>query len=319
MKALRARSFGGPEVLSLDDVPDPEAGPEEVLVRVSASALNRADILQRRGHYPPPPGVVDTLGLELAGVAVDTGERVMALLPGGGQAEFAAVPRGFLMPIPANLSFEQAAAIPEVFITAYNALIPLGGLTAGKSVLIHAGASGLGTAAIQIAKDLGARIFTTAGSPEKAAACRALGAEGVILRGREDLAEKVLDWTSGRGVDVILDVAGASAAAAHAECAATEARWIVLGFLGGRRVRDLDLSRVLFKRLRIEGSALRPKPSPDKFRLVADFAAWALPRFADGRLKPVVDRVFPWTQAADAHRYMEENRNVGKIVLRMEF
>lgn len=326
MKAVCMRGYGGPDVLYLGDAPDPICGPDDLLVAVRATALNRADLLQRRGLYPPPPGASDILGLEMAGEVIQVGERVLgwrpgdrvcALLPGGGYAERAVVPAAMAMRIPDGLSYEQAAAIPEVFLTAYLNLFWLGGLRRGQTVLVHAGASGVGTAAIQLIRAAGAQALVTAGSDEKVAFCCALGARAGWNYHQGSFAPWVLEQTGGRGVDLILDFVGAPYFADNLQSLATDGRLIVIGTLGGSKVNQVDLGRLLQRRQHIIGTALRSRPLAEKVRLTQEFAAFALRRFADGRLVPVIDRVFDWSEAAAAHAYMESNANIGKIVLRV--
>ncbi|MBA2564127.1 MAG: NAD(P)H-quinone oxidoreductase, partial [Gemmatimonadetes bacterium] len=296
----------------------------DLLLKIKAAGVNRADVLQRQGRYPPPPGASPTLGLEASGFVEQVGtevedwcegDRACALLAGGGYAEHVAVPAGLCMPIPEGLSFEQAAAIPEVFATAYQTLFWLGDLQFGGRVLIHAGASGVGTAAIQLAREAGAHPIVTAGSERKLDACRALGAELAIDYKRGPFAPAVLEATDERGVDVILDFVAAPYWEQNLQCLAPEGRLILIGSLGGTRVEGFDLRVFLTKRLQVTGTTLRARSLDYKVRLVRALAAFALPRFADGRLRPIVDRVFSWAEVAKAHRYMEENRNIGKIVL----
>jgi putative PIG3 family NAD(P)H quinone oxidoreductase len=316
--------FGGTDVLKIGEVPTPAAGAGELLVRVRATALNRADLLQRRGLYPPPKGASDILGLEMAGEVAEVGpgcegwsvgDRVCALLPGGGYAEYAVIPAGMAMRLPDQFTFEQGAAIPEVFLTAYLNLYWLGGLSSGQTVLIHAGASGVGTAAIQLVREAGATAFVTAGSEEKIARCLELGAKAGWNYKQGPFAEWVLEQTDGRGVNLILDFVGAPYFGQNLECLAVDGRLIVIGTMGGSRVDQLDLGKLLFKRQQIIGTALRSRNIADKIKLTQEFAAYAMPRFADQRLRPVIDRIFDWTDVAEAHKYMESNANIGKIVL----
>jgi putative PIG3 family NAD(P)H quinone oxidoreductase len=323
MKAILISQPGGSEVLTYADTPDPESQPDSLIVRVRATALNRADLLQRRGVYPPPPGASPILGMELAG-EVETavgpwrvGDRVMALVTGGAYAQKAIVPPGLAMPIPGALSFEQAAAIPEAFLTAHLNLFTLGHLKAGETVLIHAGASGVGTAAIQLARAAGARIYVTAGSPEKLDRCRELGATITINYKTESFAERVLAATGGHGADVILDFIGAAYWEANMQAIAPSGRLMMIGSMGGTRA-ELDLGMIMGKSLTVTGTTLRRYPMPLKTALVSEFAAFALPRFEAGELYPIVDSVFSLSQAAEAHSVMEANANVGKIVLRVD-
>ncbi|MCL6599046.1 MAG: NAD(P)H-quinone oxidoreductase [Alicyclobacillus macrosporangiidus] len=326
MKAVCMKGFGGPEVLYLGDVPDPHPGSGELLVRVRATALNRADLLQRRGLYPPPPGASEVLGLEMAGEVIATGpdcqgwqpgDRVCALLPGGGYAELAVIPAGMAMRLPDGMSFEQGAAIPEVFLTAYLNLFWLGRMQAGDVVLVHAGGSGVGTAAIQLVRETSAVTLTTAGSKEKLERCLELGARAGWNYHDGLFDEWVREQTDGRGVDIVLDFIGAPYFAANIRSLAMDGRLILVGTMGGTKVDGVDLGVLLRRRLQVIGTALRSRPVADKIRLSQEFWRWAQPRFADGRLVPVVDTVFDWRDVADAHRYMEANRNFGKIVLRV--
>lgn len=326
MKAILLSGFGGPEVLRIGDHPDPVIGREDLLVRVRATALNRADLLQRRGKYPPPAGASEILGLEIAGEVAETGsdarrfspgDRVCAVLPGGGHAELAAVPADMTIPIPGNLSFEQGAAIPEAFLTAYWNLFLSGRLRPGETVLVHAGGSGVGTAAIQLIREMGGRSLVTAGSAEKIARCRELGAEDGWNRREGPFAPWVASRTAGQGVDIILDFVGASYFDQNLRSLARGGRLLVIGLMGGACPDGIDLARVLMNRLLITGSTLRHLAQEEKARLVREFSAFALPKLDDGKLVPVIDSVFDWTQAPAAHERMESNVNIGKIVLRV--
>ncbi|HEX7043406.1 MAG TPA: NAD(P)H-quinone oxidoreductase [Burkholderiales bacterium] len=322
MKAILVKQPGPAENMVYGDAPDPTPKADELLVRVRATAVNRADILQRLGMYPPPPGAPDILGLEIAGEVVQpagrwrTGDRVMAVVPGGGYAELATVPAAQAMPIPKDFSYEQAAAIPEAFQTAYLNLFVLGRLQPGEIALIHAGASGVGSAAIQLARAAGARVFATAGSQEKLELCRNLGAELAINYKQEKFSERVLAATDGRGVDVILDFVGAPYWNDNLAAAARFARLMLIGFLGKTR-GELDLAPLLQKAMTVAATTLRRLPAPQKEALIEALSQFALARFERGELKPVIDCVLPIERAADAHRHMEANRNLGKIVLRM--
>jgi len=323
MKAILFDQPGDPDVLQLGSAPDPQPAPGELLVRVHATAVNRADLLQRRGAYPPPKGASQILGLELAGEVVagagdwQPRDRVMAVVTGGGYAELAAVPAGMAMRIPDQFSFEEAAAIPEAFLTAFLNLFTLGRLQPGETVLIHAGASGVGTAAIQLARAAGAKVYTTAGSDEKLARCRELGAEVTINYKRESFVERVLEATGRSGVNVLLDFVGAPYWEGNLAVLARGGRLLIIGFLGGSR-GHLDIGPILGKNLTVVGTALRGTPLPEKTALTEAFVAFALPRFARGELRPVRDSTYALAQAAEAHRVMEANRNAGKIVLRVD-
>jgi putative PIG3 family NAD(P)H quinone oxidoreductase len=320
MKAILFDQPGDADVLRYDDAPDPQPGADELLVRVHATAVNRADLLQRRGGYAPPPGASPILGLELAGEVVRptgewrTGDRVMAVVTGGGYADLAAVPAGMAIRIPAQFSYEEAAAIPEAFLTAYLNLFTLGRLEPGEVALIHAGASGVGTAAIQLVRAAGARAIATAGTQAKLALCRELGADPAIDYTSEAFAEQVQAATGGHGADVVLDFIGAPYWEANLAALALGGRLMLIGFLGGSR-GQLDLGMLLGKSLTVAGTTLRRTPLPQKIALTQAFAAFALARFERGELRPVIDRVLPIAQAAAAHRVLESNSNAGKVVL----
>lgn len=322
MKAILVKKPGGPEAMEYGDAPDPIAKDDELLVRVHATAVNRADVLQRRGFYPPPPGASEILGLEIAGEVVKPagrwkkGDRVMAVVTGGAYAQLATVPAAQALPIPANLDYEQAGAIPEAFETAYLNLFVLGHLKKGESALIHAGASGVGTAAIQLAHAAGANVFATAGDEKKLQLCRDLGAQVAINYKQEKFSERVMASTQNRGVDVILDFIGAPYWNDNLAAMARYGRLMLIGFLGTTK-GELDLGALLQKALTVAATTLRRLPPDQKETLVKALSEFALHRFARGELKPVVDSVYPLERAADAHRHMEANRNLGKIVLRI--
>ena len=319
MKAILFSQPGGPEVLTYGDAPDPIASADEMLVRVHATAANRADTLQRKGGYAPPEGASPILGLELAGEVVraagefNVGDRVMAVITGGGYAELATMPVGVAMRIPDVMSYEQAAAIPEVFLTAYLNLFRLGKLQAGETALIHAGASGVGSAAIQLARAAGAHAIATTGTPAKVAFCESLGAQAINYK-TEHFAGRVQALTHGRGVDVVLDFVGAPYWNDNLKALATNGRLMLIGMLGGSS-GPLDLGMIMGKRLTITGTTLRRTPLPQKIALTREFETFAMPRFASGELKPIIDTVLPLSQAAEAHRRMEGNENIGKIVM----
>ena len=326
MKAVLMSGLGGIEFLHIAEHPDPVMKEDELLVRVRATALNRADLLQRRGKHPPPKGVPDILGLEMAGEVAKVGaacegwapgDRVCALLPGGGYAELVSIPAGLAMRIPEPLSFEQAAAIPEVFLTAYQNLFNVARLSFGQTVLIHAGASGVGTAAIQLVNASGGSSFVTAGSTEKIARCVALGARAGWNYKDGLFGPWVAEQTEGRGVDIVLDFVGAPYFEQNLETLAVDGTMVVIGTLGGADVGKLSLRTLMSKRLQISGAGLRSMDAARKIRLTGHFASFALPRFADGRLVPIVDSVFDWTEVGHAHLRMESNANIGKIVLRV--
>lgn len=314
MKAILVPAPGGPEALAWGDAPEPAPRDGEVLVRVRATAVNRADLLQAAGKYPPPPGESEILGLEASGLVEGTDERVCFLLPGGGYAQRVAVPRGMLMPIPAGLSFEEAAAIPEAWFTAYLNLFREGALAAGEVVLLHAAASGVGTAAVQLAKAAGASVVATVRTAAKAAPLEALGADLVVDTTARDFAEAVEERFGKGSVGLVLDPVGGATLAGNLRVMARCARLVLIATMGGGSA-ELDLRALLTKRLRLVGSTLRARALAEKLDLTAAFARDVLPGFADGRFRPLVDAVFPVERAADAHRRLAANANVGKIVL----
>jgi putative PIG3 family NAD(P)H quinone oxidoreductase len=323
MRAVVADEPGGPDQLRIGDVPTPTPASDEVLVKVHATALNRADTFQRRGHYPPPEGASDILGLEMAGTVAETGsdvmdwhegDRVFALLDGGGYAEYTVVGADRLMAVPPGLSLQTAAAIPEVFLTAYQALHWLGRIQAGHNVLVHAGASGVGTAAIQLARRAGAHPFVTASAP-KHDVCHDLGAEAAIDYQSEDFAERINDRTGAYGVDLLLDFIGAPYFHQNVDALAVDGRIIQLATLGGSTVEQVSLRALMAKRAQLLATTLRSRSDAYKVDLTQEFAADVLPDFIDGDLRPVIDSVYDWTDVAEAHRRMENNENAGKIVL----
>ncbi len=326
MKAVLLSGFGGVDVLRIGECPDPVPDDGDLLVRVRATALNRADLLQRRGKYPPPEGASEILGLEMAGEVMRAGaaagnfregDRVCALLPGGGYAQRVAIPAGLAIRLPDSISFEEGAAIPEAFLTAYRNLFELGGVAAGCKVLIHAGASGVGTAAIQLAREAGADSFVTAGTPEKIGRCLDLGARAGWNRKEGPFAPWIAAQTGGRGVDLVLDSVGAPYLEQNLQSLAEGGKLVVVGMMGGSMAGNLNLALLLTRGLHIVGSRIRGMSIESKVALTRSFAAFAMPRFEDGRLIPVLDSVYDWSEVARAHSRMEENANTGKIVLRI--
>jgi putative PIG3 family NAD(P)H quinone oxidoreductase len=323
MQAITFTTPGDPEVLHLATVPDPVPMAEQIVVRVRATALNRADTLQRRGLYPPPPGESEILGLELAGEVesvgsavrdIAPGDRVFGLVGGGGYAEKAVIDARMVMPIPPGWSFVQAAAVPEVFFTAQETLFTLGNLQKGEIVLIHAAASGVGTAGIQMAREIGARVLITAGSEEKIRRCIELGATTGCNYKERNFADWITEVTKGQGVDLIQDFIGAGYWNQNLQSLKTAGRLVLVGLMGGVKV-EANLQLIMAKRLQIFGSVLRSRPLADKIDITQRFRSRWLPLLASGRIQPIIDRTFPLAQAAEAHRYMEENRNFGKIIL----
>jgi putative PIG3 family NAD(P)H quinone oxidoreductase len=325
MKAVLIDRPGDETVLRIGDAPEPELGSGELRLGVVATAVNRADLLQRQGLYPPPPGASPILGLECAGTVLEVGDgvagwkvgdRAMALLAGGGHAEQVVVHAGSAMHVPERLSLEEAAAVPEVFLTAFLNLFELGALPASGAALIHGGGSGIGTTAIQLAKAAGARVFVTAGSPEKCARCVELGADLAIDYRKEEFPARVSEATTGRGVDVVLDSIGAPYLAGNFASLALGGRLVLIGLMGGAKV-EVNLAMLLAKRLQVIGSTLRTRPVAEKAGIVASFEKRFAADLASGRIRPIVDRVLPLDRIADAHRSMKASEHFGKIVLRV--
>jgi putative PIG3 family NAD(P)H quinone oxidoreductase len=320
------REPGGPEVLGWEEVPDPVCGTGEVVVDVVASAVNRADLLQRQGFYPPPPGASDVLGLECSGIVSEVGEgvtgwsagdEVCALLAGGGYAERVAVPAGQLLPKPSGVELVTAAALPEVTCTVWSNVFLLAGLRRGESFLVHGGSSGIGTMAVQLAARAGARVFTTAGSAAKLAFCRELGADVTINYREEDFAERVAAETGGRGVDVVLDIMGAKYLAANLASLAVGGRLVSIGMQGGTKA-ELDMNALMRKRASIHATTLRSRPPEGrggKAEIVAAVRHDVWPDVERGVVRPIVDRRLPMSRAADAHRAVEASEHIGKVLL----
>ncbi len=320
MRAVVATEPGGPEVLEIRELPDPVAGPGEVLVRVAATAVNRADVLQRMGFYPPPPGASDIIGLECSGTVAAlgdgvtgwaVGDEVCALLAGGGYSSYVVVPAGQLMPVPDGVSLVDAAALPEVACTVWSNVFMLAGLEAGERFLIHGGAGGIGTCAIQIASALGAEVFTTAGSAEKLSLCTQLGADVGINYRHEDFVAVLKE--SG-GADVILDNMGAKYLARNVDALATEGRLVIIGMQGGIKA-ELDIARLLGKRGTVHATSLRSRPTEDKALICADVVENVWPLVADGQVVPIIHATLPLEQVAEAHRLIDSGDHTGKILL----
>jgi NADPH2:quinone reductase len=323
MTAIAIREPGGPDVLVAGEQPLPSPGEREILVKVIAAGVNRPDVMQRQGHYPPPKGATEIPGLEIAGEVVELGrgtkrwkqgDKVMALLVGGGYAEYCLAFETHALPVPANLSMVEAAAIPETFFTVWHNVFERGKLAAGETLLVHGGSSGIGTTAIALAKAFGARVITTAGTPEKCEACRKLGADLAIDYKTEDFVGLTKQATQGRGADLILDMVGGDYVGRNYEAAALEGRIVQIAFLASSRV-TLDLMRLMLKRLTHTGSTLRARAVADKAAIARAVETNVLPLIASGRVKPLIDSTFPLAQASAAHERMESGQHIGKIVL----
>jgi len=323
MACVEIAKPGGPEALVPATRPVPRPGAGEVLIRVAAAGVNRPDILQRMGNYAPPPGTSDLPGLEVAGTVVAlgpdagglaVGDQVCALLAGGGYAEYAVAPAPQCLPIPAGLSPLEAAALPETFFTVWTNVFDRGRLAKGERFLVHGGASGIGTTAIQLAHAFGATVFTTAAGAEKGAACRRLGAKRAIDYKTEDFVEVIKAETKGEGVDLILDMVGGDYTQRNLACLAVEGRLVQIAFLHGAKV-ELNLEPVMRKRLTISGSTLRPRSVAQKAEIARALAARVWPLLAEGKIKPQIFKTFPLSDAAGAHRLMESSAHIGKIML----
>lgn len=326
MKAVEITSYGAPDVLRLGERPDPVAGAGEVLIRVRASGINRPDVLQRMGHYPVPPGASDIPGLEVAGEIVGgdaqamaaaglrPGDRVCALVAGGGYAQLCVAPVGQCLPVPRGLDDVAAASLPETFFTVWSNVFDRGRLQAGETLLVQGGTSGIGVTAIQMAKALGARVIATAGSDEKCKACLALGADHAIHYKTQDFAEEARRLTDGKGVDVILDMVAGAYVAREVECLAEDGRLVIIAVQGGVK-SEFNAGLVLRRRLVITGSTLRPRPVPFKAAIAAALREKVWPLLESGRIKPILHSTFAAADAAKAHALMESNQHVGKIVL----
>ena len=323
MTAVEITAPGGPDVLKPATRPVPAAGEGEVLIEVAAAGVNRPDVLQRQGNYDPPPGVTDIPGLEIAGrvAAVGggvsewrVGDKVCALVAGGGYAEYCAAPAGQCLPVPAGLSFAEAAAIPETFFTVWSNVFERGRLRSGETFLVHGGSSGIGTTAIQLAKAFGARVFTTAGSPEKCRACEALGAERAINYRQEDFAAVIQEMTGRKGVDVVLDMVGGDYVPRSIQVMAMDGRHVSIAFLQGPKV-TLNLFPVMLKRLILTGSTLRARPVADKAAIAAQLREKVWPLLESRTVKPILYRTYPLSRASESHALMESSEHIGKIVL----
>jgi putative PIG3 family NAD(P)H quinone oxidoreductase len=323
MRAVIASEPGGPEVLTVTELPDPQAGPGEVVIDVAATAVNRADTLQRQGKYPPPPGATDVLGLECSGTisavgaGVDgwsVGDEVCALLAGGGYAEHVVVPAGQVMPVPTGLDLVTAGALPEVACTVWSNVFMVAGLQKGETLLVHGGAGGIGNLAIQLASALGARVLTTAGTPEKLELCRSLGADVAIDYKEQDFVEEVKNATDGHGADVILDNMGAKYLDRNLSALATQGRLVIIGMQGGVK-GELNIGKLLAKRGAVIATSLRARPVEEKAAICAGVVEHVWPLVADGSVRTLVHTTLPLSEAGEAHRIMESGDHTGKIIL----
>jgi len=325
MTAIGIASPGGPEMLVPQERPVPQPGVGEILVKVAAAGVNRPDVIQRKGLYPPPPGVTDIPGLEIAGTVVACGpgvgrwrdgDEVTALVSGGGYAQYCIAHESHALPIPRGLTAAESAAVPETFLTVWHNVFERGGLRAGETLLVHGGSSGIGTVAIQLAKAFGARVVTTAGSAEKCDACRRLGADVAVNYRTEDFVPLTKGATGGAGADVILDMVGGDYIERNYEAAAVEGRIVQIAFQGSPRA-NVDFRRIMLKRLHHTGSTLRSRSVADKAAIALAVERNAWPLIAAGTVRPVMDKIFPYRNAADAHVRMESGVHIGKIVLEM--
>lgn len=326
MRAIVLTEYGGPEVMRLQEVPEPDVGPDEIRVKVAYTALNRADLIQRMGKYPPPepapeyeiPGLEFAGTVELVGTRVNRwrpGDRVFGLLSGGGYAEKIVTHEAMALPVPERLSLAEAAGVAEVFLTAYDAIIHRGRLQMGQRILVHAGGSGVGTAAIQIARAMGATVWATVGSAEKAAGVGNLGAHAIEYK-TQDFVQVVQEATGGQGVNVVLDFVGSPYLARNMGAAAVLGRIVVIGLLGGAKA-EIDLGILMRKRLTVVGTVLRSRSFAEKVDLTRQFAEHVWPLLDDGRVRPIIDREFALEDVTAAHEYMAANRNFGKVLLRV--
>jgi len=323
MTAIAITKPGGPDVLKPQRIAVPVPKDHEILIKVEAAGVNRPDVLQRQGGYPPPPGAPSTPGLEVAGKVVargasarryKEGDAVLALVPGGGYAEYCAAAEDNALPIPEGVSMIEAGGIPETFFTVWTNVFERAGLKPKETLLVHGGSSGIGTSAIMMAHHLGARVFATAGSPEKCRACEKLGAERCIDYRSEDFVQIVKDATQGKGVDVILDMVGGDYVGRNLAAAAMHGRIVNIAFLKGSKV-EVDLLPIMLKRLTLTGSTLRPRSVAEKAEIARALEAKVWPLLAEGKVRPQIYKTFPLTEAAEAHRLMESSAHIGKIIL----
>lgn len=325
MKAVNIKEFGPAENLEIIEMDNPRPAPDEVLIKIAAAGINRPDIVQRNGFYPPPKGASAVMGLECAGTITEigrnvdkwkVGDKVCALLSGGGYAEYAVAHAGCCLPIPHTFNMEQAAALPETYFTVWSNLFERAGLKAGETVLIHGGTSGIGTTAIQIANAFGARVITTSGSDEKCSQAKTLGADHTINYKKEDFVESVKNITNDKGVDVILDMVAGDYVGQNVKSLAEDGRLVIIAVQGGVRA-DFNILPVMKKRLTITGSTLRPRDNPFKTDIAAKLLKNVWPLLENGTIKPVIDKKFSLEDIIDAHNYLEKGEHFGKIILRV--
>jgi putative PIG3 family NAD(P)H quinone oxidoreductase len=312
VRYIQCEGTGGPEVMRVAEAPRPEPVEHQVLIRVECAGVNRPDLVQRQGKYPPPPGASPVLGLEVAGTIVGTGARVCALTPGGGYAEYCVAPESHCIPVPANLAMAEAAGIPETFFTVWANVFQIGGLKAGERFLVHGGTSGIGTTAIQLARAFGATVYATAGTDAKCRACEQLGAERAINYREQDFAKEL------RGsVDVILDMVGGSYTARNIDCLAPRGRLVQIAVQDGTEA-TVNLAKIMQKRITLTGSTMRPRSVEDKAQIARELREHVWPLLESGKVKVLVDRVFPFEEAAEAHRYLEGGAHIGKVILKLD-
>ena len=324
MKFVDLAHPGGPEVLRLAEAPVPTPGPGEVLIRVYAAGVNRPDLLQRQGNYPPPPGASPILGLEVAGTIAEAGpasrwklaDAVCALVPGGGYAEYSVTPEPQVLRIPIGLSWIEAAGIPETFFTVWANVFQIGQLGPEQRFLVHGGTSGIGTTAIQLAHAIGASVYTTAGTDEKCAACLRLGAKAAINYRRQDFVQEIRALTDGKGVHLVLDIIGGDYTARNIECLAPHGRLVQIAVQQSPEAR-INLAKIMQKRLVLTGSTMRPRSVSDKSQIARELEQNVWPMLESGRVKVIVDRVFPFAEVAEAHRYLESGEHIGKVILKI--
>ena len=325
MKVIEVVRPGDSSVLEMGERPIPVPKSGEVLIKVVAAGMNRADVMQRNGHYPPPPGTTDILGLEVSGTVVasapdavgfSAGDEVCALLAGGGYAEYCTAPASSCLPVPRSLSLVSAAAVPETFFTVWTNVFMLGKLKKGEKFLVHGGTSGIGTTAIQLALAFGAKVGATAGNDDKCEACIDLGADRAINYGTKDFVEEVLDWTDGRGVDLILDIIAGDYVPRNIKCLAVEGRMVIIATQGGLKT-ELNVLPIMMKRLTITGSTLRPRTVEQKAEIARELLDQAWPLLEDGGVSPVIDSVYSLDQVREAHLRLESGSHIGKILLQM--